>query len=77
MFPYIDHLVVCVPDKPPLLHHMTTCQSNLLQKITILLLTYYYYHAEAYHEPKAFTISAIIFFCYFFPFCDFLISRSM
>lgn len=29
MFPYIDHFIIGIPDKPPLLHHMATCQSNL------------------------------------------------
>lgn len=29
MFPYIDHFVIGVADKPPLLQHMPTRQSSL------------------------------------------------
>lgn len=31
MFPYIDHFVVSIPDKPPLLHHMAA-RSNLKRR---------------------------------------------
>lgn len=57
MFPYIDHFIIGIPDKSPLLHHIVTCQSNLKHGKTI-------YQISRYVEK----ITTLIIYCIIMPY---------
>jgi len=55
VFPYIDHLVVGIADKSPLLHHVSTRQSNLKREKNdgsqMRIQEYIYTQRDCYYVP--------------------------